>query len=126
MRWLGFAERMAELSQGTQWDEIAAGAMVYRLANDALRFGFADGSAAQFARDQVERVDRVIVRERLMMVVNSVTPEARDRRDWRDNLMTCLMAYGHQLHEDGHLSPAVDVFTLVKDRPGNDVDIRLT
>jgi len=125
MRWLGFAERMAELSQGTQWDEIAAGAMVYRLANDALRFGFADDRAAQFARDQVERVDRVIVRERLTLLMSFLTPEAQARADWPDSLITRLMAYGHQLHDDGHFSPAVDVFTLIYDRAGKDVDIRL-
>src|SRR5262245_39410864 len=125
MRWLGFAERMAELSQGTQWDEIAAGAMVYRLANDALRFGFADDRATQFARDQVERVDRVIVRERLTMLMSFLTAEAQARSDWPDSLITRLMAYGHQLHDDGHFSPAVDVFTLIYDRAVKDVDIRL-
>ena len=125
MRWLGFAERMAELNQGSQWDELAAGAMVYRLANDALRFGFADERAAQFARDQIERVDRVIVRERLMLLMSFLTPEAQARGDWPDSLITRLMAYGHQLHDDGHFSPAVDVFTLIYDRAGKDVDIRL-
>jgi hypothetical protein len=35
------------------------------------------------------------------------------------------MAYGHQLHDDGHFSPAVDVFTLIYDRAVKDVDIRL-
>jgi hypothetical protein len=125
MGWLGFAERMAQLSQKTQWDEVAAGAMVYRLANDALRFGLVDDSAAQTARDQIEHVGRAIVRERLIMVVKAVTPEAQARPDWPDSLITCLMAYGHQLHDDGHFSPAVDVFTLVYERPGSDVDIRL-
>src|SRR5262245_34298451 len=126
MGWLGFAERMAELSQRSQWEEVAAGAMVYRLANDALRFGVADDCAARFARDQIEHVGRAIVRERLMMVVNSVTPEAQARADWPDSLITRLMAYGHQLHDDGHFSPAVDVFTLVYERPGTNADIRLT
>jgi hypothetical protein len=125
MRWLGFAERMAELSQGPQWDEMAAGAMVYRLANDALRFGFADDRATQFAQAQVERVDRVVVRERLTILMSFLTPEAQARDDWPDSLIARLMAYGHQLHDDGHFSPAVDVFTLIYDRAVKDVDIRL-
>jgi hypothetical protein len=125
MGWLGFAERMAQLSQKTQWDEVAAGAMVYRLANDALRAGLVDDCAAQSARDQIERVGRAIVRERLMKVVHAVTPEAQTRADWRDSLISRLMVYGHQLHDDGHFSPAVDVFTLVYERPGQDIDVRL-
>jgi len=125
MRWLGFAERLAELSRRTQWEEVAAGAVVYRLANDALRFGFVDDRAVEFARDQIERVDRVMVRELLMMVVSSATTEARAQSDWPHGLITHLMAYGHQLHDDGHFSPAVDVFALVYDRSGNDIGNRL-
>src|SRR5262249_60708403 len=113
MRWLGFAERLAELSRRTQWEEIAAGAVVYRLANDALRFGAVDDRAVEFARDQIQHVDRVIVRELLMTVVSSATTEARTHSEWPDGLITRLMAYGHQLHDDGHFSPAVDVFALV-------------
>lgn len=122
---LGFAERLAELSRRTQWEEVAAGAMVYRLANDALRSEFADDRAVEIARDQIERVDRAIVRNQLMMLVSLVAPEARARADWPHILITPLLAYGHQLHEDGHYSPAVDVFTLIYDRAVKDVGICL-
>src|SRR5262245_1563293 len=125
MRWLGFAERLAELSRKTQWEEVAAGAVVYRLANDALRFEIVDDRAAESARDQMVRLDRVMVRDQLMLLLGSVTREALPHPDWPDGLITRLMAYGHQLHDDGHFSPAVDVFALVYDGPGKDVGIRL-
>lgn len=114
-----------ETQDSAQWSALAAGAVVIRLADGALRHGYFDEPALRSARQQVGRLTDLAVHRRLRDLLDVMTPDAIRSGEWERTLGTRLVAYGVELHAAGQYGPAADVFALTAERLAADHNLRM-
>lgn len=123
---IGFAQDMIAVPPHcAEWYALAAGLLATTVSECALCSGAPD-------RRMVEEADRRallmtdITRCRMLRSIIALADDAAlDPLEYRDVLRAQLMAYGHTLQADGRYAAAVDVFTMLASRAGDDTDLRM-
>lgn len=123
---IGFVQDMIAVPQGgAEWKALAAGLLATTVAECALCADPPDGSMIEEATRRALRSTDTTVIKLLREILILADDAALDPIEYCDELRAKLMAYGHRLHVDGRYASAVDVFTLLANQAGDDVELRL-
>ncbi len=105
-----------------EYDELVAGALVYNVADYALRSGRRDEQAVEFARRHVTHLENLDARQRLLGILADASPDACH---FPDRLYADFMVYGIKLHEAAQYDAAIDAYRLILLSQTDDSDVRM-
>lgn len=111
MQGIGFFELLLSGEESPVWGELSAGVVVLRIAAAAL--GGAGIATVPTARALVLRSPSLPIRSRLLLVLDHLTPSLDAHEEQRVALGHALYAMGMELHAEGHLKAAIDVFSEI-------------
>jgi len=114
MRGLEFFSALAEAPPtDSRWSDLAAGIVVFRLAEAALTDVQTDQWSLNEAKRQVAGVTRFALNLRLRDILEGLESCSQRDSDWRRTVGRKLMAFGLELHRAGEYGPAADAFALI-------------
>jgi len=114
MRGIEFFSALTEARPtDSRWSDLAAGIVVFRLAEAALNDVRTDRSLLSEAKRQVAGVTRLTLNLRLRDILKGLESPAQRDSNWRRTVGRKLMAYGLELHRAGEYGPAADAFALI-------------